>query len=621
MVDYSLNFHYFACQLLSKMFCTSERQLDSLMTYEQMKMVFLFDYELEEVAANERTILRSLINKHFTILERMMLNDTENPDTFNFLLVYSLQTFYYSNLLSLEFLSTSITTTLKRFAEKRPSLSSLQSTLSSLGLKGLFCQSLKHTNVYKLFISLFKHSFEHTQDRIEIFTDDLLEHFMNSYVEWDNPFEYYILLDQRWLRIKNMGFREDFVVDLIQKVRLDSGHKIRRCGNLLRLFCKFYDRFAPVEEGDLKLKKVWSDTLENNSLCDDGSQESQLTQAQTLRKYIFVSSMISLNPDLYQVFKPVERRGLLKKLNDVNYERMIFGELEAESDSLTQAFGNRVTFMNTLLNLRQHSTHARVKHLDGKSNNHYSGFTLVKTHKFGLLSLFRRFSTFESTKLWNMKTRKIVMSGTHLPNSNLHELIRIGGDLYIHSREVEQDGSILIYDVKRRISHTFTLDNILLSGSKLVKMFQNYLLIGNEDDNSIEVYLFNPGKTSVDREPFDQADLGGNFDANQPHQAQSFRTKQKKTSSISLWRYGRLSKAQLLNHKSKSLLMLCFSNSKHAHFLNLVTGTITKLRLSNSPLHSDQHKTHVLYDEQYCRLLTLSNDSELHLTDIKHLFE
>lgn len=626
MIDYSLNFHYFACQLLSKMFCTSDKQLDSLLTYDQMKVVFQFDYDLEEVGANERTILRSLINKHFTILERMMLNDTDNPDTFNFLIVYSLQTFYYSNLLSLEFLSTSITTTLKRFADRRPSLNSLQHSLQNLGLKNLLCQSLKHTSAYKLFIALFKGSFEHTTERIELFTDELLEHFMNSYVEWDNPFEYYILLDQRWLRVKGAMFREDFVVDLIQKVRLDSGHKIRRCGNLLRLFCKFFDKYAPAEEGDLKLTRLWADELLPQ--FNEESQDLEVVQppvqnTETLKKYVFASAVLSLNPDLYLVFKKSERIILLRKLKDLNYERMISGELEAESDSLTQAFGNRVTYLHTLLMGRHYNPQARVKHMDGKSNNHYSGFTLSKTHKFGLLSLFRRFSTFETTKLWNIKTRKPILSGSGLPNSNLNEMVRIKNRLYIHSREVEQDGSILIYDVVNRTRYTFVLDNILLSGSKLVKIFQHYLLVGNDDENSIEVYTFNPEELREEklRDPNQELDESMEMHQQvQPIQHANFRNKQKKVSSISLWRYGRLSTAQLLNYGDRSLLMLCFSNSRHAHFLHLANGTITKLRLADGPLHTDNSKTHVLFDEKYCRLLTLSNDAELHLTDLRHLF-
>ena len=626
MIDYSLNFHYFACQLLSKMYCTSDKQLDSLLTYDQMKMVFQFDYDLEEVGANERTILRSLINKHFTILERMMLNDTDNPDTFNFLVVYSLQTFYYSNLLSLEFLSTSITTTLKRFADGRPSLSSLQHSLHSLGLKNLLCQSLKHTNAYKLFIALFKGSFEHTTERIELFTDELLEHFMNSYVEWDNPFEYYILLDQRWLRVKGAMFREDFVVDLIQKVRLDSGHKIRRCGNLLRLFCKFFDKYAPPEEGDLKLRRLWADEVipgldQNSQVVEAAVNQTQTTE--TLKKYVFASAVLTLNPDLYSLFKPSERDGLLKKLKDINYDRSVSGELEAESDSLTQAFGNRVTFLHTLLNGRQHNPQARVKHIDGKSNNHYSRFTLGKTTKFGLLSLFRRFSNYESTRLWNMRTGKVILSGSRLPHGDLHEMVRIKNRLYIHSREVEQDGSILIYDVTSRTSHTFVLDNILLSGSKLVKIFQHYLLVGNEDENSIEVYSFNPEELIEDRQRDPNQELDDSMDIQQqiqPNQHPGHKTKQRKISSISVWRYGRLSTAEVLNYRNKSLLMLCFSNSRHAHFLHLTNGTITKVRLADAPLHTDNKTTTVLFDERYCRLVTLSGDSELHLTDLRHLF-
>ena len=102
MVDYSLNYQYYASQFVSRLFSVFEK-FQTLVTLEDLKRVFLFDYEYEDVEVNERSILRSLISKQFAIFERLTALPY-HKQTFNFLMVYCLQINFYSVVLGLEFL-------------------------------------------------------------------------------------------------------------------------------------------------------------------------------------------------------------------------------------------------------------------------------------------------------------------------------------------------------------------------------------------------------------------------------------------------------------------------------------------------------------------------------------
>ena len=122
--------------------------------------------------------------------------------------------------------------------------------------------------------------------RVVLFDNTYLSYFMTNYVEWDNPYEYYILLDQRWLSQK-VVYRPEFVQDLIQKIKFDNEHKMRKQPNLLRLFCKFYDKYAQDKENDLVLKKVF---LVNAHELDQEKQDAFKVTC------LYVVGTISLNP-------------------------------------------------------------------------------------------------------------------------------------------------------------------------------------------------------------------------------------------------------------------------------------------------------------------------------------
>ena len=133
MVDYSLNYQYYASQFVSKLFAVYEK-FGSLVTFDDLKRVFMFDYEYEDVEVNERSILRSLISKQFAIFERLTALPY-HKHTFNLLMIYCLQINFYSVVLGLEFLQTSISTTAKRFADRRADLDDLDESVHYLRLE------------------------------------------------------------------------------------------------------------------------------------------------------------------------------------------------------------------------------------------------------------------------------------------------------------------------------------------------------------------------------------------------------------------------------------------------------------------------------------------------------
>lgn len=501
MLDYSMSYHLYAVQFLAKLL-TSYATFRSLVTYEDLRRIFLFDYDCSEIEANERGTLRTIVNKQFSIYERLASGD-QTKEMFYQLLVFALQIFYHSTLLRLDFLCTSVATSVKRTCEGRAHINDLDEVLKKLSLKKAFSNCLQHTSVYRLLVSLFKPSLGEVNKSVSIFEPSYYKYFMADYSEWDNPFEYYIVFDQSWMEKSCFEFREEFVTDLVLKIKTDVGHRMRRHGKLFRLFCKFYNRFSKNDESDLPLKLVMS----KGSLTF-----SEVTESKAM-KWGYIHSVFSLEPSIICCIEEYQRKHLGRCLKNFDFKKTVATELEQENSQLAEAFGTKLHYYNLLARGAHNSIKTKLS-AEGGANNRYFAVSVCKQGKFGLSTLYARHTgTTDQSSLLQTSTGKTILSKMKQCNAYQFDLARCGKRLLAHAKVVDMDGCIAIYDLTARKTVAYALDQPSVEAVVLA-IVETYIVISNSDENSLEIYQHDPEEPSC------------------------YKAKHSRQAYISLWRYG-----------------------------------------------------------------------------------
>jgi hypothetical protein len=587
MLDYSMAYHLYSVQFIAKLMAGYNR-FRSLVTLEDWKRMFLFDYDCSEVEPNDRGTLRTIVNKQFTIFERIVSVELI-PDQFYTSLVFAFQIFYHATLLRLDFLCTSVATSLKRLCEGRSHINDLDTTLKNLSLRSSFSQALQHTSAYRLLISLFKHSFQEINKSVSIFEPSYYRHFMANYIEWDNPFEYYIILDQNWLQNDCFEFKEEFVADLVQKIKSDVNHRMRKHGKLFRLFCKFYNRYFKDDENDLRLKLIMSKG------CLTFTEVNEIKAL----KWGYLHSVFTLDPVIICCIEEYQRKHMGKYLKRYNFKKTVATELEQENPELAEAFGTKMHYYNLLAKGAYTSIKTKLAS-EGKANNRYFAISVCKLGKFGLSTLYARHTgTTDSSSLLQTATGKTILSRMQKCNAYQYDLARSGKRLLAYSKVVDPEGSISIYDMTLRKALAYDIEHQGMVDAIVVAILDNYIVITNNDDNALEIY-------SYDAE-----------DAN------CYKSKHSKHAYISLWRYGRylinLGKLRLwqtVTFRGKPLLMLCFEDSRSVYFLDIAKRVLNKLKLDITQF---SEVSALYFDSKACRLLAASEES-LALFNLKTIF-
>lgn len=504
MLDFSINYHLLASQFLVKLLNVYP-VFSHLSTVSDLKRLFLFDYDCSEIEANERGHLRTIINKQFNCFERLVSLPITN-DMFYILLVFAFQIFYHSTLLRLDFLCTSVSTALKRLCEGRVSLADFSDVLKIHDLRRTFTASMKHTSSYRLLVSIFKNSLSDLRQSVTIFEESYFDYFMANYIDWDNPFEYFIVLDQRWVRNLAFEFREEFVNDVVQKVKLDVNHKLRKHGNLLKIFCKFYNRFSKDSENDLPLKLI----------KNKGYQSAIEPTENRILRWAFQSSVMTLDPSIISLLDIGSRKRFSKDILSFNYNKTISNELDHESGHLAETFGTKIHYFLILTRGLYFSVGDRVT-LNGKSNNRFYAGSITKKERFGFLTMFTRHKPDnDQSYLLNTATNKKILGIALGINAYQFEITEIGNNLFAFSKTVDPESSITIFNVKQRSVSKYVIDNLANIEAKVLAIIDKFIVLLNNDENAIEIYLH---------------DLSD---------AEGYKLRHSKHSYISLWRYGKL---------------------------------------------------------------------------------
>lgn len=575
LMDYSINYQLLAVQFASK-FLTVYQNFAHLVTLDDLNRLFLFDYDCSEIEANERSTLRNIVNKQFNILEKVTSVDLSEK-YFYAAVVFAFRLFASSNLLRLDFLCTSIGTNLKRLCDGRIHINSLDQFLKESDSRRVFSKSLECTAAFRLLVTLIKPSLPDIRPTVSIFEASYYKFFIENYLEWDTPFEYYIVLDQSWACNPVAEFREDYVSEVVQKIKADIDHKLRKHGKLLRIFCKFYNRFSKDDEHDLPLKLVVSKAQ---------MVQGDISQAKLL-KSAFVYSVLTLQPQIINTIDDFQRKKFAKSVLSYDFKRAITTELEQENSDLADAFGTKLHYLR-LLSLGIYSP-ISVKVTDpAGSNNRFFAVSICKQDRLSLATLYTRHTTLQDTSaLLNTRTGKKLLS-TNSMNAYQHS---IGRQFMAWSSRIE-DQTVTIVDVMLRIKNVYNFENADLNDMPVLGLLDHYLVVKNEVENSIEIFLH------------DQKD------------PETYKTKHNRYAYISLWRYGKLKTTQVVTFKKRSLLMLCFEDSRSLYFLDIGKRILSKIKLDKELL---EEVATLFFDSRACRVLIASQEN-LALYNVKSLF-